>query len=395
MRLSKKNLQYEFIKELYDYCIQTQNLNLLQQLISTRERIILSQFEGGTIGNLEYLFSTSEAANILGKQPCSSLPKIYFHIEQLAIKFFGCLLKCSTEFEIFKLIHKPNVLLNHDSETVSKNTTSTIIDEKYHYELVPDISEDERFFHTEFSDQPLPLSDAIVLINIATFVKEHKWYEMLNHLDISSKGEHFILYQYTENNLYPTIISSALIQTTSNKHEWLFFDGFFQNTKWKPNLENDGLLSLTKATSMTPLTRSQFIDKTSDEIENDLFYSILDKTKVCEAIRLTISGSKSKANYHLYLAQKGLAMALKESGRDAVFTIIEKPAMVLFYKAMNLLAPTQSPYVFTSEQDVNKTGIITYKGIWLLKNASSAFNQYSFKAYNANIISLRKKLRNQ
>lgn len=60
-------------------------------------------------------------------------------------------------------------------------------------------------------------------------------------------------------------------------------------------------------------------------------------------------------------------MALKESGRDVVFTIIEKPAMVLFYKAMNLLTPTQSPYVFTSEQDVNKTGIITYKGIWLLK----------------------------
>lgn len=145
---------------------------------------------------------------------------------------------------------------------------------------------------------------------------------------------------------------------------------------------------------MTPLTRSQFIDKTSNEIENDLFYSILDKTKICEAIRLTISGSKSKANYHLYLAQKGLAMALKESGRDVVFTIIEKPAMVLFYKAMNLLTPTQSPYVFTSEQDVNKTGIITYKGIWLLKNASTAFNQYNFKAYNANIINLRKKLRN-
>lgn len=80
------------------------------------------------------------------------------------------------------------MLLNHESETVPKNTTSTIIDEKYHYELVQDISQDERYFHTEFSDQPLPLSDAIVLINIATFVKEHKWYEMLNHLYISSKG---------------------------------------------------------------------------------------------------------------------------------------------------------------------------------------------------------------
>ncbi|WP_196597718.1 N-3-oxohexanoyl-L-homoserine lactone synthase AinS [Aliivibrio fischeri] len=388
-------MQYEFIKELYDYCSQTQNFNLLQQLINARERIILNKFEGGTIGNLEYLFSTSEAAEILGKQPCSSLPKVYFHIEQMAIKVFGCLLKCSTEFEMFKLIHKPMSVLHRHLDVTKKNSTSAIIDEKYHYELVQDISTDERYFHTEFSEHPLPLSDAIVLINIATFIKEHKWYEMLNHLEISSKGEHFILYQYTDNNIYPTIISSALIQTTSNKHDWLFFDNFFQNTKWKPNLNADGLLSLSHATSMSTLARSQFVDKSSTEIENDLFYSILDKTKACEAIRLTISGEKSKANYHLYLAQKGLAMALKESGRDIVFTIIEKPAMVLFYQSMNLLTPTQSPYVFTSEQDVNKSGIITYKGIWLLKNASYAFNQYNFKAYNANIISLRKKLRNQ
>ena len=94
------------------------------------------------------------------------------------------------------------------------------------------------------------------------------------------------------------------------------------------------------------------------------------------------------------MAQKGLANALKQSGRDVVFTIIEKPAMVLFYQSMNIETPTTSPYLFTSKQDINRNGIVTYKGIWLLNNATLAFNQYNFKEYNVKIIRLRKLLRN-
>ncbi|MGF1907096.1 acyl-homoserine-lactone synthase [Aliivibrio salmonicida] len=396
MKESKKNLQHEFIKELHEYCLRTQNCNLLQHLISTREATILSRLHHSNIGNLSYNFNTPQATKIIGKQPCTSLPESYFIIEQLAMNIFGCLLKCRTELEIFKIINNSTQhRLNKPTLTEQQSyKNSRIINENYHYELVTDISKDQRYFHTEFSKQPLLLSDAIVLINIATFIKEHQWYEMLNHLDISSKGEHFILYQHTETNPYPTIISSALIQSTNNYRDWLFFDDFFQNTRWKKELDSKRLSHLINSTDMSKdLININLKKKTCSDVEKKIFCSILNKDRVCEAIRLTVSGEKSRANFHLYLAQKGLAMALKNSGRDIVFTIIEKPAMVLFYQAMNLTNPEQTPYVFTGSQDVNQTGLITYKGVWLLKNASIVFNQYNFKSYNVKIIALRKKQR--
>jgi acyl homoserine lactone synthase len=272
------------------------------------------------------------------------------------------------------------------------NTYSTqTINEHYCYEIVPDIALDTRLFHTNFSEQPLLLSDAIVLINIATFIKEHQWYEMLTLLDISSKGEHYILYQFDEGNAYPSIISSALINSPHVSNEWLFFNDFFQNKKWQSIHQPHTVSNLQQATKgLIKLDDAHLSNKSSNDIENHLFSSIVDSKKVCEAIRLTVSGNKSKANFHLYLAQKGLANALKQSGREVVFTIIEKPAMVLFYQSMNLEAPMSSPYLFTSAQDINKNGVITYKGIWLLNNATDAFNQYNFKEYNVKIIGLRK-----
>ena len=163
----------------------------------------------------------------------------------------------------------------------------------------------------------------------------------------------------------------------------------------EPIHQSHSILNLKCATKIsTTLSKSQLMNKSSNSLEKRIFSSILDQEKVCEAIRLTVSGSKSKANFYLYLAQKGLANALKQSGRDVVFTIIEKPAMVLFYQSMNIETPTTSPYLFTSEQDINKNGVVTYKGIWLLNNATLAFNQYNFKEYNVKIIRLRKLLRN-
>ncbi len=391
----KKN-QCDYFIEIFDsHCNETDNHTLLQEIIENRKTFISNQLGESNIGNLADLFSTQAAKDIIGKQASPTLPKHYFLIEQVALRLFGCLLSCWTELEIFRTIKNSTLTIIQNADNAHHTYNSPVINEHFHYEIVADIALDTRLFHTEFCDQPLRLSDAIVLINIATFIKEHQWYEMLGMLNISSKGEHFILYQFNDKSAYPNIISSALINSAPTSRNWLFFDDFFQSSKWQPIHQSYSILNLECATKIsTTLGKSQLMNKSSDDIEKSIFSSILDHKKVCEAIRLTVSGSKSKANFYLYLAQKGLANALKESGRDVVFTIIEKPAMVLFYQSMNIDTPEASPYLFTSAQDINKNGVVTYKGIWLLKNATLAFNQYNFKEYNVKIIGLRKLLRN-
>jgi len=342
-------------------------------------------------GNLNHTFSTPEALTIIAKKPCSNLPEHYFLIEQLAHQLFGCLLTCWTEFEIIRTLKNSEAEHKTAYKRVDYLFTSTTLHQDFHYELIADISCEKRYFYTEFSNQPLLLSDAIVLINIATFIKEHKWYEMLSILDISSKGEHFILYRFNPEQEYPTIISSALIEPYQEKHNWLFFNPFFQSKKWKnessieelsaffPNMLN----SLPQSSNQLPCS----------ELEHSIFSSIKDKNTVCGVIRFTINGKKTKLNYYMYLAQKGLANALYNSGRDMIFSIIEQPAMVYFYQAMNDIDKKNPPFIFTSAQDINQTGLITYKGICLTKNTTNVFNQYDFKLYNVKIIQRRKYLK--
>lgn len=393
MKEPKKNLQHEFIKELHEYCHRTQNYNLLQHLISTREATILSRLHHSDIGNLGHNFNTLQATEIIGKQPCASLPESYFIIEQLAMKIFGCLLICRTEYEIFKIIHHSTHSLHKKLVSTNQSSHKNTINENYHYELVSDIALEQRYFQTEYSDVPLLLSNAIVLINIVTFIKEHKWYEMLNHLALSSQGEHFILYQYEDHTHAPMLISSALIESYKKKDDWLFFDDFFQSNKWvNENSFNTISSYFPKLDSLLTSTQKHLSLVSVSELENAMFHSIEDKTSICGVIRFTISGQTSKINYHMYLAQKGLANALYDTGRDMIFSIIEQPAMVLFYQAMNSVNDSKPPFLFTSSQDINHTGLVTYKGICLTNNASHAFDQCNFKSYNVNIIRKRKEL---
>ena len=391
MKWHKKNQQDEFIQLLEIHCKKTENPNLLKQIVDSRKTTISRKLIESNQGNLAHIFSTDIAFNIIGKIPCSTLPQHYFVIEQLAQKLFGCLLTCWTEFEIFRTIQ--NSALSNKHTNQFQTTASSVIHEDYHYELVRDISQDQRYFYTEFTDQPLLLSDAIVLINIATFIKQHKWYEMLNLLDVSSKGEHFILYQMDEQIKKPMIISSALIEHYQDKENWLFFDSFFLTEQWNkyditPSLQHFS----PQLKSRLTLSKNKNTMMCSSVLENAIYSSIVDKKRVCGVIRFTINGPKRKLNHFLYLAQKGLANALYNSGRDMIFSIIEQPAMILFYQAMNSIETEHMPFIFTSSQDINSSGLITYKGICLTKNASYVFNQYDFKEYNVKIIQRRKEL---
>ena len=330
---------------------------------------------------------------MIAKHPCKHFPEQYFIIEQLAQRTFGCLLICWTEFEIFRTIQNSNQTCDNKRQ---KQTypTAKVINEHYYYEIVSDTALDTRLFNTDFCAQPLLLSDAIVLINIATFIKEHKWYEMLKILNISAKGEHFILYQFNQESRYPTIISSALIEPYYDKKNWLFFDDFFQSNRWN-KVENAETIAqfFPDFSSSKNQQYDYFNEPSCSELENAIFSSIVNKKSMCGVIRFTVNGPKMKMNYHMYLAQKGLANALYLSGRDMIFSIIEQPAMILFYQEMNSIESEHKPFVFTGSQDINNSGLITYKGVCLTKNASYVFNRYNFKEYNVKIIQRRKKLK--
>ena len=51
------------------------------------------------------------------------------------------------------------------------------------------------------------------------------------------------------------------------------------------------------------------------------------------------------------------------------------------------------PFVFTGNQDINQSGLVTDKSICFTKNARSAFNRYNFREYNAKIIEKRRELK--
>lgn len=383
----------DLIESIYQYSKEIDKPHLLQELIEYRKETILDKIGHSHSGNLASLFSTPEAKELIAKHPCQQVPKQYFMIEQLAQRIFGCLLICWTEFEIFQTIQNSNQAYNSKRKKQTYSS-SQVINDHYYYEIISDIALDTRLFYTEFCPHPLLLSDAIVLINIATFIKEHKWYEMLKILNISSKGEHFILYQFDEENDYPKIISSALIEPYYEKKNWLFFDDFFQSSGWKKS-KNAGVIKRFFP-NLTPQKNQQcdYVNALScSELENVIFSSIVDKTSMCGVIRFTVNGPKMKLNYHMYLAQKGLANALFLSGRNMIFSIIEQPAMILFYQEMNSIEKERMPFVFTGSQDINNSGLVTYKGICLTKNASYVFNRYNFKEYNVKIIQRRKKLK--
>ncbi len=376
---------------MYSYCQEVHTPKLLQHIVESRKETILAKLNAPSTGNLNYLFSTKEAQEIIGKQPNHTLPPHYFTIEKSAQNVFGCLLSCWTEFEIFLTIQNSINSYQLGSVQSHQSALSEKINEHYHYEIVSDIAADKRLFQTEFSKYPLLLSDAIVLINIATFIKEHKWYEMLTCLDISSKGEHFILYQLNEKKIYPTIISSALIEAYQDKKNWLFFNDFFQSDQWKSESSTESLPSFFPQIK----TKLNTYEASSSAIENTIFSSIVNKVSTCGVIRFTVNGESSKMNYYMYLAQKGLANALYKSGRHTIFSIIEQPAMVFFYQKMNQINQDAPVFMFTSSQDINKSGLITYKGICFTKNTSNVFNQYDFKSYNVKIIQRRKELKQE
>ena len=204
-----EKLKDEFLNDLYklkepsvDYIFS----KIVDQRTLQIERLIRQS--GRRVSNLAETFESNEAS-IARQIKLEKLPHVYSEIERKAIKIFGNILNCWTEFEIFKYKQKAKKefeIFKKNKKFLDHNPSSG-----YQAEIIKDISKDRRFFKIDGLDCPARLSNAIILCNLFQFVRGQKWFEMLQSLALSTKGKHFIYYKTNHNFKYPEIISTALI----------------------------------------------------------------------------------------------------------------------------------------------------------------------------------------
>lgn len=367
-----------------DYITSSGNSDVFSEIVFLRKQQIIEKLPSEP-GNLHQIFTSDVAKWVLHSSQLEGKPQEFHYIEKLADAYFGNILALWAEYEQFSIVSK--YLLQ---ESADKSFTSTLITNKdestYGSEIVEDIKVDARLFMTHYADVALHLKDAIALINLEVFVKDQHWYEMLFCLDLSKQGKHFILYHQSSESPHPYLISTALIQSWGRRQNWLSFDAFFQHSKWQLCLP-DHAHSVFKKVGI--FSEDLVLDtKSVADFEMSLSRQLIRTESVCEVLRLTVSGTQEQRMYHLYLGQKMLMRELVKNGFSLAFTIIELPAMLHFYQSL------ESPaYMHSSYQDINKNGLVTYKGFWLPDLLRDKFNQNSFRDYNKKIIKQRRRLK--
>ncbi|MCG7498105.1 acyl-homoserine-lactone synthase [Vibrio sp. Of7-15] len=372
------------LQVISDYITSSGNSDLFSEIVFLRKQQIIQELPTDP-GNLHQIFTCNEAKQVLVTSELSGKPAEFGYIEKLAEVYFGNILMLWAEYERFTIVSKYYLSKKRHSSPITA-LTCVKNESAYMSEVVDEIRADQRVFMTHHSDILLCLQDAIVLINLEVFVKEQHWYEMLFCLDLSTRGKHFILYHQPNECAYPYLISTALIQGWDRRHRWLSFDAFFQHSKWQLCLPEHAHNVLGRADVF--VENLVLNTKSVVDFESSLSRQLLRTEAVCEVLRLTVSGTQKQRMYHLYLGQKMLMRELVKQGYSLAFTIIELPAMLHFYQSLHSAA-----YMHSSYQDINKNGLVTFKGFWLPDLLSQQFEQHTFRDYNTKIIKQRRRLK--
>lgn len=380
-----------FLDLVNTYMLTSNHFNLFEKIISYRFDEITAMLPITTRkGNLYTTFTCIAAQSINGVTPLPTLPSLFFLIEKTAILFFDDILSCWAEFRVYQLTEKAERdFLAHDtghSYTYEYSEES----DGYGYEVVDNIKDDHRLFSTCYSNIPMRLSLANVLINLETFVKQQHWYEMLYYLDVSANGEHFIMYQKQQGGYSPLLLSSALIQRWGQHNNWLTFEHFFQTENWTLTLSNEKIQTLEKSGVFSNALISKINTTSIERFDYSLLKTIKQKNAVCEIIRMAISGPRIKLNYILYLTLKYLTVKLADIGLEVAYTIVEQPSILNFYCSVNDDSKKTLPYVSLCEQKVEGTDLTTYQGLVFTGPMSQTFKLCSFRDYNKRIIRMRK-----
>ncbi|MEZ8130387.1 autoinducer synthase [Enterovibrio norvegicus FF-33] len=384
---------HAFLELVNDYMFSTNQFDLFERIVSYRSNEITKALPSTQPrGNLFTTLTCDTARSITGVTPFRNLPEIFLSIERIALAFYGDILGCWAAFKVSQLISEAeNHLVKHSSMPRGKLHTAPDND-RYRYEVVTDIRDDQRLFLTNYSPVPMKLSLANVLINLETFVKQQHWYEMLYYLDVSSYGEHFILYQENDNSP-PLLLSTALIQRWQHRDNWLTFDPFFQTESWTLIASNEKIQTLERSGIFHKPLKNKLNLGSVAAFDYSLLQTITQKRAVCEIIRMAIGGPREKLNHILYLTLKYLTVKLADIGLEAAYTIVEQPSILAFYGSVNNDSKGTLPYVSICQQKVEGTDLTTYQGIVFTGPMSQAFEHCSFRDYNKRIIKMRRQAR--
>ena len=332
--------------------------------------------------------------NIAGKLSCSiyletmsqqegRLTATQFQIEQLALAFFDGIADLWCEYEIHCLLNKQT----HPSYEYSPFSVTLSYDEScYRSQLINNVEQETKRYYTLYSSAPLLLSEAILLSNLCTFIKQHKWYEMLYSLELSTQGTHFLLMTESTQAHIPLLVSTARIQYWHQRHDWLYFSAFFQSSVWQPYIEDN---FEEKLRQHIKLNSHGCIDANSiTTLDSSMSELISDKKQICEILRLTTSGNSMQCTFIIYLAQKHIMALLNERNFTLGFVVIEQPLMMYYYASLS-----EGEYLYTAISNLQDTGNPTYKGLWLIDKLHRQLSQTTYKEYKQRVLTQKKHLR--
>ncbi|PSU23708.1 acyl-homoserine-lactone synthase [Photobacterium kishitanii] len=385
-----KNNQNELLYAIDTYIEISGNIDIFQKIVSYRiKEIEKNHTQRPLKGNLYTILTSDIAKKNISENLLFGLPPLFRLIEKCATKYFENILECWATYECYKITSKATKSQNNHKVGHFMLSNTCDEDDSYKYEIVSNIENDTRLFHTAFSNVALDLSSANLLINIETFIKQQHWYEMLYCLDVSLSSEHFILYQENNGEL-PLLLSTALIQRGNNQHKWLTFQPFFQTENWTIELSNENLNTLNNCGMYDDDVNYLAQEKRIKNLDRKMLQSVKNKDLVCEIIRMAISGENKKLNFILFLTLKYLTIELYNIGLKIAYTIVEQPSILGFYHSVNSEICEISPYISVCSQHVEGTKLKTYQGIVLTEVMSKIFKECNFRSYNKRIITMRK-----
>ncbi len=315
----------------------------------------------------------------------AELTSIEFQLEQFALHFFDGITDLWCEYEIHCLINKYPL----PSFEYSPTAVSLSYDEShYQSELIQNVETETQLYYTLYSVAPLVLADAILLCNLCTFIKEHKWYEMLYSLELSTQGTHFLLMTASHQSQIPILVSTARIQYWHQRSDWLYFSPFFQSNIWQPYLQPEFEQILRQNLQLEQNGR---LDCSSiAALDSSLSELILNKSRICEILRLTTSGNTIQCAFIIYLAQKHIMSLLHAQQFSLGFVVIEQPLMMYYYASL-----TNGEYLYTAASNLQDTGNSTFKGLWLIEKLNQQLRTTSYKEYKQRVFTQKKYNRHQ
>lgn len=212
--------------------------NILREIVRNR----ISKTREAIINLESYLVKQYQADS---SEPNERVEGVWFKIEQEAKRLFGDPIRAWAAFEVYMITQKIR-----DEALEQQSFTSHIIPPERKivrgsstFEIVPRIENDLRFFaiedetpHSQNNHLLVGKLRDLIKLKFLKLVMAEKWWEALDSLQLSERGQHGVFYKENLNvSSWPMLNAAGLFHEFKNHKEWLVFSSFFYN--WKISLE--------------------------------------------------------------------------------------------------------------------------------------------------------------